>query len=189
MSHKYQKLKNDSSDDAFQLTSSSTNKSLPLNSSTVIKVRSGTSNVAYSTTSNQQILKNRATANTENESNTSPLRRSSQRPDNQKQIQHSIKYLEYTIDHSKDTLNSIAIKFKVDLQDIKRHNNLQSDSGFHALKNLNIPLNKFSSLFDLPEGHENVEDHFVVRRTPSVSSNGDLGDHGRQDSLSSTGGV
>jgi len=99
-------------------------------------------------------VRSRNTAQNEYSSSIAGSAPTSQSPNNRltstnQSLKTSSQYtiIEYTIDHkNNETLNSIALKFRCDVHELKRYNNIHSDTGFHALTSLKIPIPKFSSL-------------------------------------------
>lgn len=143
----YSKLKNESDDTISYKTSqlNSTSKSK------LISARAGYTNDSFSHLSSN--LKNRSSTNQnqENLSNSPQKSKSNPKIDD-------LRYLEYKIDHSADSIRSISLKFKVDITELKRHNQLRTDADFFAKKILQIPLNKYSSLLDAGDGFDNQID-------------------------------
>lgn len=82
------------------------------------------------------------------------------------------KFIEYTIDHkNNETLNSIALNFRCDVNDLKRCNNIHSSTtSFHALKTIKIPVSKYSSLLDNTENQNNEDG----ARSPTSNSTSSL---------------
>lgn len=85
-----------------------------------------------------------------------------------KRNNNQIKFLEYKIDHNNDTLNSIALKFKIDVFEIKIHNRIHSDNDFFTKKLLKIPVSKFSSLLHLEDDGVDTDTSTKSGSTPPI---------------------
>ncbi|KAE9588305.1 putative LysM domain-containing protein [Lupinus albus] len=87
---------------------------------------------------------------------------------------NGLNYIEHQVSKL-DTLAGVAIKYGVEVADIKRMNGLASDLQMFAVKTLRIPLpgrHPPSRIPSLPNGHAKQGDDSFVRRSPPRSKSG-----------------